>query len=165
TAQEPAAAPPVVAKAGDRVRVRAHAEYTGTLLSADSSRLLLQLSDASDTIAVPVTQIRQLAVFGGRHSAAGRGTMIGAIVGGTLGLAAGIGGQCSLNGDSFICGGPELIPAAVFLGALFGMVPGALIGSTTHRDHWDSVPLDHLQIAMTRTPHGPALGLGVAVRF
>ena len=152
-------------KAGDRVRVRANDEYVGTLLQADSSRLLLQRPDAPDTIAIPMAEVDQVAVFGGRHSAAGYGAKLGAVIGGTLGLAAGIGAQCSVNGDSFICGGPELIVGGVFFGALFGAVPGALIGSTTHRERWDPVPLDGLQIGITRTPHGPALGLSLAARF
>ena len=104
--------PPAPLRAGDRVRVRANEEYFGTLLKADSSQLLLQLPDAPDTIAVPVTEIRQLAVFGGRHSGAGHGAKIGAIVGGLLGLAAGVGDQCSVS-EGFLCGGPEVIPPMV----------------------------------------------------
>ena len=160
----PPPAPPAPLRAGDRVRVRANEEYFGTLLKADSSQLLLQLPDAPDTIAVPVTEIRQLAVFGGRHSGAGHGAMIGAIVGGLLGLAAGVADQCSVS-EGFLCGGPEVIPPAVFLGGFFGMVSGALIGAAGHRDRWDPVPHDGLQIGITRTPRGPALGLGLAIRF
>ena len=155
----------VSVQAGARVRVRAATEYTGVLLKADTSRLLVELSERPDTIAIPVLEISEGAVFGGRHSAAGYGAKLGAVIGGTLGLAAGIGAQCSVNGDSFICGGPELIFGGVFFGALFGAIPGALIGSTAHHDRWDRVPLEGLQIGLKKTSRGSAVGLGLAIRF
>ena len=149
---------------GSRVRVETDRQYVGMVLNADSRRLVLRLDGEPDTVTIPETEIRRLAVFAGRHSHAERGAVIGTAIGAVLGLAAGIGSQCSVN-HGWFCTGPEAIPLGLLGGAFVGMIPGALIGSLSHGDRWESVPLDRIQVGLMTSPAGKSLGLGISIGF
>ena len=132
-------------RVGDRVRVRADEQYIGTVLRTDSSRMVVRLDGDPDTVAIPIAQITRLARSAGRTSGAGRGALIGAVVGGALGLAAGIDGQCG-HTNSWFCVGPGAIPLFVLGGAVFGTLPGSIIGGLSRIERWEGLPLDRVEL-------------------
>lgn len=147
---------------GDRVRVRAAQRYTGTVLVADSGRLLLVTREPADTVAVPFAAIRKLEVGRGQKSGAARGARTGALVGASLGLVVGLGMSC--ESGSYTCAGPGAIPAGIAVGAIIGALPGALIGALGHTDRWETVPLARLQ-AGVGPAGGAVLAVGLSLRW
>jgi hypothetical protein len=131
---------------GDRVRITADERYTGTVLIADSGRLLLVISGPADTLALLFAAIRKLEVGRGQKSALGRGARAGAVIGASLGFLVGLGMSC--ESGSYTCAGPVAIPVGTAIGAAVGAVPGALIGALGHTERWETVPLNRLQVGV-----------------
>jgi hypothetical protein len=112
----------------------------GELTGVDTDTLHLVDGDGGGR-AVPTLQIGALEVSSGRRSNAGRGAMMGGIVGTALGLGLGI--SASSQKCPSLCYVPDGAQEVVAATALFGAVGagiGALIGVTSRRDRWVEVP-------------------------
>ncbi len=112
---------------------------------------------ADSAMALSLSSVTRLDVFGGRRSNPGRGAAIGAAVGVTAGFITGLalGGGCS-DSACISDAGAGVIVAVVFGagGALLGVVTGAFIKT----DRWEEVPLDEIRIGLS-----PFASDGVAV--
>src|SRR5688572_21887553 len=127
-------------EAGSRIRVTSdRGSKVGTLVSLEADSLRYTASDTSGVTALPLASVLKLERSVGKRSNAGRGATIGGVVGGGLGL--GLGLIASFDDDQFYEVGPEHVAVVtLFLGAI-GAGVGALIGSASHRDSWETVPL------------------------
>lgn len=146
---------------GSRMRVTAPdfapRPLVGRVSAVDTDAVVLKLDGLDEPIEVPRSVVTKWELSRGRHTqvrrGAGRGLIIGAAVGASLGLWA------SYEGDAFTSA-PQgmLLGAAVFGGVFAGF--GALVGlSKTER--WEQV-----------TPDGPLVdvvflpaGVGLSVRW
>jgi hypothetical protein len=127
-------------EAGSRIRITSdRGSRVGTLVSVENDSLRYTTSDTAAVTALPLASVVKLERSVGKRSNAGRGATIGGLVGGGLGL--GLGLIASLDDDQFYEVGPEDVAVVtLFLGAI-GAGVGALIGSASHRDSWETVPL------------------------
>lgn len=128
---------------GARVRVLASSIQPdwilGTVARVDSSALLLRVRPAGSTLVVPREELQRVQASHGR----GRATLEGAIAGGTLGALIGF-FAVQVEGDMGCisgCGGAS--GGGFLIGAGFGTVAGALLGSRirTGPERWREVPL------------------------
>ena len=127
-------------QAGSRIRVTSdRGSRVGTLVSLETDSLRYTTSDTASVTALPLASVLKLERSVGKRSNAGRGATIGGVVGGGLGL--GLGLIASADDDEFYDVGPEDVAVVtLFLGAV-GAGVGALIGSGSKRDRWETVPL------------------------
>jgi hypothetical protein len=107
-------------------------------------------------------------VYLGRRSNAGKGALIGALVGtglGLIGSIAWIANDCEFI-DSWGCGSEEAgVMVVGTLGlALVGTGLGAGLGALIKSDKWEEVPLSRLRVAPVAMRNGQ-LGLAVSVAF
>ena len=150
---------PLVAQ-GDRVRVTAPNErVVGTFAVLKPDTLVVNVE--SRRLAIPFASVTSLEVSRGQKSRTGRGALIGLGVGVVAGVGTALAlcaeGDCNIDGD--ITGAVALVLGAG--GALVGAGIGALIGSQTKTDRWETVPLDRIHISLT--PRGG--GLEVSAKF
>jgi hypothetical protein len=127
-------------QAGSRIRVTSdRGSRIGTLVSLETDSLRYATSDTGAVAALPLASVVKLERSVGKRSNAGRGAAIGGGIGGALGLGFGL--IASADEDAFYTYGPEDVAVAtLFLGAV-GAGVGALIGSGSKRDRWETVPL------------------------
>lgn len=156
-AQEPVLAP------GSRIRVYAPSinakRFVGTVVSLNADALTLDAEMWLDGVwkprlDVPFASMKWLGLSRGRHSNAGKGALIGGLVGTALILAA----VYSCDG---YCGGPGdegRVLAGMTIGGGLGAGVGALIGALSHREDWQAVPIERL-----RSGPSPVSVDGVAV--
>lgn len=154
---------------GSRIRVRAQETHIGTLLTLDSTNLVLRRDTWRDTVSVAVGTIRSLQVSRGRKSAAGEGALNGGLTGAMTGVVLGLGLAAATEG----CGpgggycphfGPEVIlPAAAVLGGA-GALLGALIGWAGGTDRWEAVPLGGARLGVVPL-RGQGIGVGASIAF
>jgi len=126
---------------GDRVRITtADWELVGTLVTQGDDSLRLQVTGEVTPVSVARSAIKRLEIARS-HSNTGTDALIGlgagALVGGTLGAVAGsdLAGECPGND----CGAAPAVFGGLLMGAL-GAGVGAVIGSLSHSEQWDSVP-------------------------
>jgi hypothetical protein len=135
--------PVPVAAAGDRIRYAGRSDstafITGRLISIDADSLVFERFVARDPAgiwvrgSVPTDSIARLHVRVGRRANAGRGALIGGIVGGALGI------MCAAQTSS---GWLEPSPEGCFVGfTLMGLGPGLLIGALRRSDVWAPTPV------------------------
>jgi hypothetical protein len=150
---------------GQRVKVtgpgQSGAAGVVSALRADS---LLVTLDRGGSVACPGDGSWTVAASTGRHSGAGTGAAIGAVVAGAGGLAVG----AAFASDDFFDVGGEAIVAGFFLGAAGGALAGALVGSMFSSEGWAEArswePI--IQAAALAGPRGlPAGRIGVRLRF
>jgi hypothetical protein len=131
------------ADSGLRVRITtdggSHKRMVGTLLSADSDSLRLTSSNDQRVLTVPTRSVVRLERSRGQRPSTGRGARIGALVGGGTGLLLGI--AASSESDSWVQIGAEEVAVVTVVFGLAGAGVGALIGSVSHHEQWDSVPI------------------------
>jgi hypothetical protein len=170
-AQEAASpAPPLVS--GARVRVHAHRIFIGTLVTLDTTTLVLQDDALLDTLRVPVGSIGRLEVSTGQRSGVGRGAEIGLIAGASAGAIIGLAAIIATSSpvlegcppDAILCFGPEAIfLSAAVLGAA-GAGLGVLIGALSPIDRWEQVPVRPVEMGIV--PLGDRrIGVGVSIGF
>jgi hypothetical protein len=152
------------ADSGSRVRitdVHSHKRMVGTLISADSDSLRLTSSKDQSVLTVPTRSVARLERSRGQRPSTGRGALIGALAGGGTGLLLGI--AASTESDSWVqIGGGEVAAVTVIFG-LGGAGIGALIGSASHHEQWDSVPIPGWGSASPAAKAGPERRTGDAM--
>jgi len=114
---------------GSSLRILADSLYEGTLLRAEGSQLVLFRDAGRDTVRVPLTMVRAIAVRSQRGTALRDGALIGAF----LGMVAGgyIGARSYTNKcprESLACVDIVGAEARTVEGAGFGGLAGALAG-------------------------------------
>ncbi|MGD2217081.1 MAG: hypothetical protein PVJ64_10000 [Gemmatimonadales bacterium] len=153
---------------GDRVRVRAEhwksSWWVGTVAALGSDTLVVRREDSTDTLAFPIATIGKLEVSRGRKSnflpGLAYGALGGALFFGSIGLLSGDDPE-----DSFIrltAADKALIGAA--FGAGLGAVLGGFFGAVSHRDRWESVPLDRVAVDLS-VRHDGGVTLSLAYGF
>jgi len=90
---------------------------------------------------VPLTEVTALEVCRERHSNAGKGALFGGLTGVGAVAAAALYGGGTWDGEVWA-------RAAMVVGVATGV--GALIGSLSHKEVWEAVPLDGLRIEPSR---------------
>jgi hypothetical protein len=130
-------------ESGARIRVTASnsspARRTGSFVSLDGDSLRYTAAAADSIVTLPLGSVARLERSTGRHSGAGRGAAIGGLIGGGLGLALGLAASSEEN-SFYEVGGEDVAVVTVLLGAV-GAGVGALIGSGSKRDRWETVSL------------------------
>jgi hypothetical protein len=156
-----AIAQPVTGQAdsGARVRVSTNTgsvrRWTGTLVSVGEDSLRLTRRDS--LVSLPLSSVEQLERSRDRHSNAGGGAVIGAVVGGGTGLVLGL--LASGDDDSFYDVSPgDVMVVTLMLGAVGGGV-GALIGAASHKERWEPMPLPGRPVSQGRAAAVPRMGL------
>lgn len=145
-------------EAGQRVRLTldpGRSRLVGTLLAHDADSIRVQLQPDSTALVLARARVTSVDVSRGRHGHAGTGALVGLVVGGVLGAAAG----ADCEGD-FLCPGPGA--GAALVGGT-GLVIGALIGVLDRTERWERVYPADIGIALPTAQHG--LGVGVSVAF
>jgi len=113
----------------------------GTLISADPDSLQLTTAKETRAMVVRTSSLVRFERSRGLKPATGHGAVIGGLVGVLTGLALGVAASAEEdNGCCYEVGGAEIAGASAVLG-LFGAGIGALIGSASHREKWEPVPI------------------------
>jgi hypothetical protein len=168
----------VVVAPGARVRVSTPAagRIVGTLLRATTDSVVVEVASGS-SVAFPAGGISRLELSAGvqRHGwkGAGIGLLVGAGVGGVIGLATYRRTECDEPLlDLFVCSFVDrtsrevtVIADAAMVGTL-GAVAGALIGHAA-RESWVRVPLlpEGSRVGLMTATRGSRHGIAVAVAF
>lgn len=160
-AAQAAAAPPAP---GARIRVHTRYIYIGTLLSLDTSALVLRRDALRDTLRLPLATIGRLDVSTGKKSGAGRGAKLGLIVGAGVGAAVGLAAAEDCSSQDFVCFGPEVIPAMAIVVGAMGAGLGALIGAASPIDRWEQVRVRPVGVGVAPLPRGH-VGIGASIAF
>jgi hypothetical protein len=156
---------PVCAQADSAIRIRVTTDVhkqqwlVGTLVSAGRDSVRLQ-SEEGGVVSVRSASIVRVEQSRGRRNEAGRGALLGTIIGGGTGFILGL--VASTENESYVEIGPEEVVAATALFAVVGAGLGALIGFGSNREYWEPITLptpDH----PAEGPTGPRVWL--AVRF
>jgi len=130
---------PVVAP-GDRVRVTTEDwELVGTLLAQGDDSLRLQVIGEVTPVSVARSAIKRLEISRGSHSSTGSGALIGLGAGVLAGGALGAEANSPCDPEVFGCGPGLVVGGGLLVGAI-GAGIGAVIGSLSHSEQWDSVP-------------------------
>lgn len=152
---------------GARVHVKAEKWYTGTLLSADSVALVLELDRTHYTHVVLRDSVRSLELSRGRHLATIRGAGIGLLAGALGGAFIGLASYKHCRTDIPYCfdvaPGVSVRKDAILFGSI-GAGAGALIGSFSRRDTWAAAALDVLRIGVVPA-RGRRVGLAASIAF
>ncbi len=147
---------------GQRVRVTAptisNVPIVGALAHLNADTFLVETH--GDTSRVPRAAVERLDVSMGQKSNAGKGALFGGLLGGGIGALA--------LGSSSLCADLEASGTCALVGAggggLAGLLLGALIGSTSKRDRWESASVDRLRVSFIPREHGRLL-LAASVSF
>ncbi len=137
----------MVIEPGDRVRVTVSSKIVGTVVTFVADTLVLKLEGQS-TWAVPLASMKKLEVSRGRKSnvgkGAGRGFLIGAALGVTVGALTGGGfGDCDFthDTDSGGCSAQFALVGGLAFG-LLGAGIGAIAGGANPGEEWQEVPVE-----------------------
>jgi hypothetical protein len=152
----------VALSAGDRIRLSTGAiakGTTGRLVQVGPDVLRIQVDGRPDPIAVPLTAVTRLERSLGRRSSAGKGALIGTVVGTGMGAV-----LVALAGHSDSdCDGPctpyAIIAGSAFIGA--GALVGAIGGALIKTERWEPVSLGHIGVNVLPRHRGAALALSV----
>ena len=143
-----AAQDPVVAP-GSRVRVYAPSinaeQFVGTVVSSKADALTLDAEIWWDgawkpRLDIAYSDMRSLELSQGRHSNAGKGALFGGLIGVGAVAAAALYGGGSWDGEVWA-------RAALVVGVGTGI--GAVIGSLSHEEDWQAVPIDSPRIGQS----------------
>ena len=144
---------------GQTVRVSTAQLRSGTqvvILSWDADSLRVDPAGPVEYVAVPWSEVQKVEYKSGRTNSAGKGALIGGIVGGTLGLIADVSCAGAEGWDAMGC--PPM-GAATVGGAVFWAGVGALIGLAVKRDQWAEARPIPLQVAPTMQDGRPAISM------
>jgi hypothetical protein len=137
--------PPATARADSGFRVRITVEkpskhsHVGTLVSADADSLRFT-TDTSGVVAIPTGSVTRFERSRGRRSNAGRGALLGGVIGGAAGLILGIGAEADNSDWGIQIGAEGIALATLFMGAA-GAGFGALIGAASKGEHWERLTI------------------------
>jgi hypothetical protein len=109
---------------------------------------------ADSTMNCPLGSVWRLDLHRGRKGNVGRGALFGGLIGAAVGLGAGV----SMQVEDFNAG------AFTAAGALAGVLIGVPVGAFIKSDRWEEVPLDQLRVQPVATPGG-GLGLAASLKF
>lgn len=160
-------APPALVP-GSRVRIteKGSKPRAGAVVTADADTVVLKVDSAGKTATFSVARISELEVSRGIKGHAGNGVLLGLVVGAGAGALVGslaCGGSSSCYSGSDDMQGPITL-AAAGLGAVVGMVTGAVIGSNHKSESWEAVPSSNWHLGTVPTSPG-RLALGWSVHF
>jgi len=151
---------------GQRIWVRSavvpgtlDAGVQGTLEWVIGDSLHLRLFPGAQTVSVFVGPQTQLFLFNGRRSSAGKGALIGGLVGAGMGALIGFGG--GNDGGSFLSSGATAAMAGTLFGVV-GAVGGLMLGALSSHDTWTRIGWKSpARPVFSPSPHGIRLGLSL----
>ena len=154
---------------GRRIRVQQHqgTMVQGALVSVSDTALTLRTSE-TDTVVVARAAIAKVEVYEGTKSKAGKGAVTGLLIGGGIGVVLGVATASSTEGTLLESSpGSYAVGSGLLFGAL-GAGVGALIGSGSHTEKWQSVVLPAVLPTVTILPDeskGRRVALGLRISF
>ena len=174
------ARPPI--EAGTRVRVRAMGappkdvysrpgpdeELIGSFSEVRADSLYLMVAGAAEKRGVPLARIRRLAVSSGVATHALGGAGLGLLAGAALmgGIAAATTERTAPVAYAAAPGKDAAVGIAAALGAVGGLVVGAVIGARTHTERWAPVSVDRPAPRLSIQPvFGRTNGFAVRLRL
>jgi hypothetical protein len=156
--QEPPVAP------GDRVRVTAPNEvsgrFVGTVMKIGADTCVLEVEGRAEALALPLASVTSLEVSRGRKSNILKGAGIGLLIGGAVGIVAGV-AACSGDGCEYA---GATVGSLGAIGAGVGLLIGTSAGASSSGELWEPVPLDQLRVTIAPHPRG-GLAIRVSVAF
>lgn len=167
---------------GSRVRIHGSglpkSEIVGTVTARDTATLTVQAIDQAATnrvgslqyaeIPVALPAITELDISRGKHSNAGKGSLIGFGIGAGLGLTLGVAALSDNCSDCIINFTPGDVAALTVITGAIGAVGGALIGALSHSDKWERILPARTSFTPVLRPSPTAPGrvdIGVSLRF
>ena len=134
----------------------------GNLVAMTSDSVVLNAGASNERLSVPRDLMTRLRVTSGQRGRAGRGALIGTLVGVGAGAGFGIASCAMLETGCY-----EPPTGAVALGTgIFGGIAGVLVGATVgafiKTDRWEEVPLDRLRVSFAPQRNGFSLGVSFA---
>ena len=140
-AQAPSSRQPTVeADSGSRVRITVgKTKHVGALVSADADALRFT-TDTSGVVAIPTASVTRFERSRGRRSNAGRGALLGGVIGGAMGLIGGLGAEADNSDWGIEIGAEGIALATLFFGAT-GAGLGALIGAASKGEKWQPLTI------------------------
>jgi len=152
----PCAADEAGIKVNSRVRVRLRAfpgrQLEGTVVKANASTFWLSV-DGQSPVAVPLASLKGLDVVGGQRRNAGKGAILGLLIGGSLGVLAGASEEDDPPGIMSFSKEDRMALAGVSLG-LAGLAIGTVVGALTKSDVWKPAPLKHINLGLSPQRQG-----------
>lgn len=130
----------------------------GKIVTINADTLMLRSEKQATPLAISLASMTELEVSQGRKSNAGKGRRIGLLAGAGIGFPLGY-----AIGEEEVSRGTVGARSAVFFGYI-GLLVGAIIGSGTHTDKWQEVPLDRIRLSISPQRHG-GLTAGARVRI
>ena len=130
----------------------------GTAVSRDGQTLSMVPAGGSDTVTYSMASIERVEASAGRHSQAGRGLVVGGLVGAGIGGALAI--AAAANAEAL--DSPGWMPVAVFGGGtVLGALVGAAIGAVSRGERWAATP----SVTANRAAGGMNLGVQMPIRL
>lgn len=127
-----------VVAAGDTVRVQTTAggpSVKGRVREVTGSHVFVMDRFGADQ-SLAALHIARMEVLQGRRSGAGRGALMGLVLGGAIGT---FGGLIATTGESgWMRFGPEIVPLMAGVFGAGGALAGAILGALVPRDRWVS---------------------------
>lgn len=149
---------------GDRVRFSTAEDWPlseANVVATDEETMLANLPGVNVPVPVRWSSLRQIELYRGQQSLAGRGARIGALSFGIPWAALSYYGWAWANNECFSnCPGRAALAGVVVLGVGAGAGVGALIGSFVKTERWDRVDLPPIRVSLA-----PQRGGGLAVAF
>ena len=138
-------------------RISTVQRLTGRLVAVRRDTLFVDVGGASPT-PVALSRVSTVEISQDTKSNAGKGALIGGLVGAALGGAA-MAGACSAEilGEQPGCSGGEVAGGVLVFG-LSGAAAGALVGALIRSEGWQSIPLRDVRVQPS-----PVTGDGVAI--
>jgi hypothetical protein len=148
---------------GDLIRIRSGASapwLTGRAMESRNDSLLLERQGNAGVVGLGRGEIVALQ-RGTRHTAAGKGALIGFGAGAAVGVGLGL----SLASDDFFeCNAGCVVGSGAIFG-LMGAGVGALIGAVTHSTRWVDLGTVSTRMAVTPIFTGRGMGAMVTLRW
>ena len=124
----------------------------------DSGTLIFVRDGGTDSVAIPLADVRRLEIARGARSQTGQGAVVGLVGGAALGAAWG-----AWLGDESVLGSGYAALFGAMTTSVAGAGIGAIVGHGRRVPRWERVDAAELRVAFA--PRDGGFGVGLALRF